>query len=449
MPTFAEAAAAGTARGGGVPAQLQMGRDKIVMAQFATQQAAKQRATEYASQQDMARMQLDREKMAAQQAQFEASQGLQREKMGIQQGQFGQEFGLREGEAGREQQLQEMDIMERQREQGVDVAMGVMYGEMDLEGTTNAYLQTPGARYINSLDIDPATKSMMWDRDFDQWSTMQKTTGVGRGPTGRPAAALQIAKELRDTRQKIVEADASGNTQEAMALRSYYNELTGSQKIFEKGFAPMGLEEGVGGGAAPGVLEFEEERAGAKARGAGEEAISLQKVKERPKDELALRTLFDNNELVNREIEKTRTMLKEQMGLGRVLLQNIPLTDAKALKASIGVILNNIAFDKLSGMREASKTGGAVGQLTDDERRALGSLKGALEADLPFDYLITVLDQIIEFRGRAFDNRTAKFNSWYGDEFIYSPGGGAVGVGGAPTGGAAGGVDYSARYGLE
>ncbi len=265
MPTFAQQAQANIARTGGVGAQLQMGRDKIAMAQFAAQQAAAQRARDYASQQDMARMTLDRERMAAQQSQFEAGQGLQRERMGIQQGQFGQEFELRQGEAGRAQQLQEMDIMERQREMGVDTALGAMYGATAEEGELNAFRQTPEAKYIvglvNSGQIDPSTGSMMMDRARQSYKDLGGELTVDGGEGGLFAGTgfdQQTVNFVYQDELRKTPGDPIGAQQRAIdrvregRIRTYRDIDTG-QQIVERG-QPIfggGAPLPVGGAQAP------------------------------------------------------------------------------------------------------------------------------------------------------------------------------------------------------
>jgi hypothetical protein len=63
-------------------------------------------------------------------------------------------------------------------------------------------------------------------------------------------------------------------------------------------------------------------------------------------------------------------------------LSNVWGTDAYTVDGNIDTIMNNISFAKLQEMRDNSKTGGAVGQLTDAEREALGSTRGALRQGL-------------------------------------------------------------------
>lgn len=61
------------------------------------------------------------------------------------------------------------------------------------------------------------------------------------------------------------------------------------------------------------------------------------------------------------------------------LLKNIPTTDARNFAAELTTLKANIAFNELTQMREASKTGGALGQVSNIELQLLESALGALD----------------------------------------------------------------------
>lgn len=60
-------------------------------------------------------------------------------------------------------------------------------------------------------------------------------------------------------------------------------------------------------------------------------------------------------------------------------LSVIPGTDAKALANNLATIKANIGFDKLQAMRDASPTGGALGQVSERELGFLQSVFGSLD----------------------------------------------------------------------
>lgn len=72
----------------------------------------------------------------------------------------------------------------------------------------------------------------------------------------------------------------------------------------------------------------------------------------------------------------------------------VPGTAAFYLKAQLDTLKSNIAFGELTAMREASKTGGALGQVSDTEGRLLQSALGALNQGLTPDQFKTQLTKI-------------------------------------------------------
>jgi len=65
-------------------------------------------------------------------------------------------------------------------------------------------------------------------------------------------------------------------------------------------------------------------------------------------------------------------------GVGSVL-SNVPGTRARDVAATLDTIRANVGFDRLQQMRDASPTGGALGQVTELENRLLQSTLGNLE----------------------------------------------------------------------
>jgi len=61
------------------------------------------------------------------------------------------------------------------------------------------------------------------------------------------------------------------------------------------------------------------------------------------------------------------------------LLGGLPATEARDFKAELDTLKANIAFGELTAMREASKTGGALGQVSERELALLTATRGALD----------------------------------------------------------------------
>jgi len=68
-------------------------------------------------------------------------------------------------------------------------------------------------------------------------------------------------------------------------------------------------------------------------------------------------------------------------GLGAIL-KGVPGTQAKSLSGVLQTIKANVGFDRLQQMRDASKTGGALGAINTTEMELLQSVLGNLEQDL-------------------------------------------------------------------
>ncbi len=64
------------------------------------------------------------------------------------------------------------------------------------------------------------------------------------------------------------------------------------------------------------------------------------------------------------------------------LLSSVPMSDARNFKGQLDTLKANIAFNELTAMREASKTGGALGQVSNIELGLLQSALGALDQGL-------------------------------------------------------------------
>jgi hypothetical protein len=65
-------------------------------------------------------------------------------------------------------------------------------------------------------------------------------------------------------------------------------------------------------------------------------------------------------------------------GVGSVFA-NVPETGARNLRAKLDALKANVGFKELQEMRNASKTGGALGQVSDTENRLLASALGSLD----------------------------------------------------------------------
>ncbi len=75
------------------------------------------------------------------------------------------------------------------------------------------------------------------------------------------------------------------------------------------------------------------------------------------------------------------------VGISGALLGNVPESEARSFRAQLDTLKSNIAFNELTEMRAASKTGGALGNVSDTETRLLQNALGALDqAQSPNDF---------------------------------------------------------------
>ena len=85
---------------------------------------------------------------------------------------------------------------------------------------------------------------------------------------------------------------------------------------------------------------------------------------------------------------------KNTTGWGAFLKGKIPESEARSFAAQIDTLKANITFGSLVAMREASKTGGALGQVSDREGQLLGAALGALDQMQSADQLRSQLNKI-------------------------------------------------------
>jgi hypothetical protein len=99
--------------------------------------------------------------------------------------------------------------------------------------------------------------------------------------------------------------------------------------------------------------------------------------------------------LVNKTIDKALSQISDKstgiVGIGAAV---IPTTDAYALKTTLNTIKANLGFDRLQAMRDASPTGGALGQVAVKEIEFLQQTIASLDQGLTQEELKTNLAEI-------------------------------------------------------
>ena len=108
-------------------------------------------------------------------------------------------------------------------------------------------------------------------------------------------------------------------------------------------------------------------------------------------------------------------------GAGGAVMSNIPGTDAYDLGQLLNTIKANIGFDKLQAMREASPTGGALGQVSERENTLLQSVLGALEQSQSQPEFVYNLKRLKDVLAGRQAEREAAFQSDFGGQQPMQP----------------------------
>jgi len=82
------------------------------------------------------------------------------------------------------------------------------------------------------------------------------------------------------------------------------------------------------------------------------------------------------------------------------IASKVPGSQRKALQGNIDTMKSSLAFDRLQTMRDNSKTGGALGQVSDNELRLLSSAVTSLDPDQPAPVLKENIEKVLaQFQG--------------------------------------------------
>lgn len=238
-------------------------------------------------------------------------------------------------------------------------------------------------------------------------SQVRKVEGVpGKAPTGVfsgdsvEAQALNIVEQLRnnpnDPRYALAYARLYGDqivraqdgsitiisrsppagfpqpTQQALRAADQVFGLTGRPEAPATPTAP--------GATAPGQDQQPESRTRVTELPGGGRVTTITPVdpREQQRIDAQRRTASVVVEDVNRAMDLANRIPTWTTGPIGAVLQSVPGTGAHDLSGLLNTIKSNIGFDKLQSMREASPTGGALGQVSDFENRQLQATFGEL-----------------------------------------------------------------------
>ena len=219
--------------------------------------------------------------------------------------------------------------------------------------------------------------------DFDDGPVLKKSDNTSK----RPDAAL-----LKEANDQLGDINASAGRRNAAILSTMPTQAIGNVGMrpndmiriggaMVRGSAQGGLEAI---GAATDEFGRIEDR-DLTASGALQRALASGRGKGKSKD---LPPPVIENPTVTRNIDALIPQLLEDeaswlpsnvAGFGGKILSNIAGSDAYDFNARLETIKANIGFDKLQAMRDASPTGGALGQVSEMELKQLNASMGNLD----------------------------------------------------------------------
>ncbi len=118
-------------------------------------------------------------------------------------------------------------------------------------------------------------------------------------------------------------------------------------------------------------------------------------VQTKPKRQAALQQAEANTERLSSDIDELISKVTTATaGPGGVILDQFPGTTARDLQSNLDSIKANVGFATLQAMREASPTGGALGQVSDVENKLLQSTLASLQLGQSPAQLISNLKKV-------------------------------------------------------
>lgn len=130
-------------------------------------------------------------------------------------------------------------------------------------------------------------------------------------------------------------------------------------------------------------LEIREEELGLKKTAAQEKTAAAEEAKRAAKESVLIH-------IKNVEVAADKALESlgfTTTGITGAVLGMVPGTKRKALEGYISTLKSNLSFDRLQEMRDQSKTGGALGQVSNIELQLLSSTVAALDPDQPVEVL--------------------------------------------------------------
>ncbi|MEJ2116429.1 MAG: hypothetical protein P8Y36_00430 [Alphaproteobacteria bacterium] len=240
--------------------------------------------------------------------------------------------------------------------------------------------ETPAPAPYDAQDILPRVPSYV-DREND----VMRKMGLALTQHGSPAQRAQGVQMMLRANRPSKEAARHSEMQRLL-------DVVDSSDATEDAKSRARTIVGLGGTAKDAMAALGYDARGQKAARELQQHLAKAQV-QFAQDTIAL-------DVLQRDKQRVMEYMKEPLteGLAGWAAAKIPNTPAERLNAHLTTFKSHIWADSLKRMREASETGGAVGQVTEREGYWLQSMHGSLDPYQRHDMLVDTMDGIIEGR---------------------------------------------------
>jgi hypothetical protein len=140
----------------------------------------------------------------------------------------------------------------------------------------------------------------------------------------------------------------------------------------------------------------------------------------------SLMLLEQKQGLVSQKIDHALQLAQSAPATGIFSLANaVPGTPQYDLKTTLDTIKANVGFDQLQQMRDSSPTGGALGQVSEQENRLLQSVLGSLDQAQSLQQFVDNLQMLKQILANSTDARRRAFAQDFPDSAASASGPGA------------------------
>jgi len=157
--------------------------------------------------------------------------------------------------------------------------------------------------------------------------------------------------------------------------------------------------------------------AGEKVESESKARMKAERVKSFPAQVSAYRTVTQSVDAMNEAIAGAKDLVGWNTAGWGSALALLPATEAKDLQSQLIEIKAVVFKDVLQSMREASKTGGAVGNVSDKEGEKIESMFGAIKQDSSIEFTMKQLNRI----QKRYENFQSNLDEKMGLEYSDTP----------------------------